>query len=81
MKAYRGMDVKVHIFLTSVQARGERLTSRPCGFIPGERLLGTHWIGGWVNPRSGLDDVEKRKFFTQLGHELRTVSRLARSQS
>ena len=18
--------------------------------------LGTHWIGGWVNPRTGLDD-------------------------
>jgi hypothetical protein len=22
---------------------------------------GTHWIGGWVNPGSGLDAMEKRK--------------------
>jgi hypothetical protein len=22
---------------------------------------GTHWIGGWADPRVGLDDVEKRK--------------------
>jgi hypothetical protein len=23
---------------------------------------GTNWIGVWVDPRAGLDDVEKRKF-------------------
>jgi hypothetical protein len=23
---------------------------------------GTHWIGGWVDPRAGLDAVEKKKF-------------------
>jgi hypothetical protein len=31
---------------------------------------GTHWIGGWVDPRAGLDDVEKRKFLTLPGLEL-----------
>jgi hypothetical protein len=31
---------------------------------PGEKALGAHWIGGWVDPRDGLDDVEKRKFLT-----------------
>jgi hypothetical protein len=25
--------------------------------------LYSHWIGGWVGPRTGLDDVEKRKIF------------------
>jgi hypothetical protein len=25
---------------------------------------GTHWIGGWVDARTGLDDVEKRKCLT-----------------
>jgi hypothetical protein len=40
-------------------------------FTPGERAHGTHWIGGWVGPRPGLDDVEKRKFFTLQGLELR----------
>jgi hypothetical protein len=42
---------------------------------------GTHWIGGWVDPRAGLEDVEKRKFMTLLGLELRPLGRSARSQS
>jgi hypothetical protein len=25
---------------------------------------GTHWIGGWLDLRAGLDDLEKRKFLT-----------------
>jgi hypothetical protein len=24
-------------------------------FTPGERTPGTHWTGGWVDPRAGLD--------------------------
>jgi hypothetical protein len=34
-------------------------TSRP--LYPRERAPGTHWIGGWVGPRAGLDAVVKRK--------------------
>jgi hypothetical protein len=34
-----------------------------------------------VEPRAGLDDVEKRKFLTLLGLELRPLGRPARSQS
>jgi hypothetical protein len=37
---------------------------------PRERAPGTHFIGGWVDPRAGLDDVEKWKFFTLSGLEL-----------
>jgi hypothetical protein len=33
--------------------------SRPGCFTPGERAPGTHWIGGWVDPRDGLNDMEK----------------------
>jgi hypothetical protein len=43
-------------FLTSAQDGGEWSASRPCHFIPG-----THWIGGWIVPRAGLDAVEWRK--------------------
>jgi hypothetical protein len=25
---------------------------------PGERALGTRWLGGWPNPRTGLDYME-----------------------
>jgi hypothetical protein len=34
-----------------------------------------------VDPRAGLDDVEKRKFLTLPGLELRPLGRPARSQS
>jgi hypothetical protein len=62
MKMYRGMDVWIHIFLTLALAGGEWSASRPGHFIPEEGSPGTHWIGGWVDPRAGLDDLEKRIF-------------------
>jgi hypothetical protein len=34
-----------------------------------------------VGPRAGLDDVEKKKFLTLTGLELRPLGRPARSQS
>jgi hypothetical protein len=70
MKAHGGMDVQIHIFLTSALVGSEWSTSRPGRFNPGERVPGTHWIGGWVGPRTGLDEVEKRKFLTLPGLEL-----------
>jgi hypothetical protein len=30
--------------------------------LPGKSAPGTHWIGGWVSPRTGLHAVVKRKF-------------------
>jgi hypothetical protein len=36
-----------------------------------ERAPGTHCIGGWVDPRAGLDDMAKWKFLTLPGLELR----------
>jgi hypothetical protein len=54
MKAFRGMAVEVHIFLTSALAGGEWSVSRPGRFTPG-----SHWIKGWVGPRAGMDNVEK----------------------
>jgi hypothetical protein len=62
MKAYGVVDVWVQFFLTSAPAGGEWSASQPCHFIPGERTPGTHWRGGVVDPRTGLDNVEKRKF-------------------
>jgi hypothetical protein len=53
--------------------------SRP--LYPRERAPGTHWIGGWVDPRLGPDDVEKTKFLPLLGLELRRLARPGRSQS
>jgi hypothetical protein len=77
MKAYGGVDVQIQIFLTSALDEGEWSTSRPGRFTPGERAPGTHWIGGWVDLRAGLDDLEKIQFFTLPG--LRHLGRPARS--
>jgi hypothetical protein len=46
---------------------------------PPERASGTHWVGGWVGPRTTLDDMGRRKIFTLLGLELRPLGRPARS--
>jgi hypothetical protein len=42
----------------------EWLASRLGRFTPGERVPGTHWLGDWVGPRTGLDDMGNRKFVT-----------------
>jgi hypothetical protein len=65
----------MHIFLTSALAGGEWLASRPGHFTPGERAPCTHWIEGSVGARARLDDVEKRKYLTLPGLELRPLGR------
>jgi hypothetical protein len=81
MKAYGGVGVQVHVFLTLAIVGGEWTDSRPGRFTPGEKARGAHRIGGWVGPRVGLDDVEERKFLTLPELELRPLGRPARSQS
>jgi hypothetical protein len=73
--------VYIHVFLTSALVERKWLSSRPGRFIPGENAAGTHWIGGCVGPKTGLDDVKKRKFLTLPGLELQPFRRPARSQS
>jgi hypothetical protein len=82
MKAYGGVGVDeyTHIFLTPALAGGEWSSSRLGRFTPWERAPGTHWIGGWVDPRASLDNVEKRIFVTLPGLELRPLGRPALSQ-
>jgi hypothetical protein len=60
VKECGGVDVEIHIFLTSALVRGMWSASRPGRFIPGERAPGTLSVG----PKAGLDDVEKRKLLT-----------------
>jgi hypothetical protein len=61
-------------------AGGERSASHPCCCTLGERAPGTHSMGGWVGPRASLDDMEKQKFLTLPGLELRPLGHPARSQ-
>jgi hypothetical protein len=58
MKAYRGVDVQIHVFLSLALVGDEWLASRPSRFTPGEIAHGTLWIGVWVDPRAGLNDME-----------------------
>jgi hypothetical protein len=67
-------------FFTSALV-GDCSASRPGRFTPGERAPGTHWIGGWVGPWAGLNDVEERKFLTLPTLDLWSFGRPARSQS
>jgi hypothetical protein len=59
MKAYVGVDVYIHIFLTSAIAGDEWLPSRPGLITDRESSSGAHWIRGWVDTRAGLEDMEK----------------------
>jgi hypothetical protein len=64
----------MHACIQKVSCFRENEEGEKCG------APGTHWIGGWVDPRAGLGDVEKRNFFTLLGLELRLLSRPAHTQ-
>jgi hypothetical protein len=60
-KTYVGMEVQIQVFLSLALHGSELSVSRPGRFTPGERVICTHWIGGWLDPRAGLDMVSKRK--------------------
>jgi hypothetical protein len=66
MKAYGGMEVYLHAFLTSALDGGEWSASRPGRFIPKVRTPGTSWVGGCVGPRTGLDPVYGNGVETEL---------------
>jgi hypothetical protein len=46
IKTYGGVDVEIHIFLTSALAGSDLSASRHSCFTPEERAPSTHWIGG-----------------------------------
>jgi hypothetical protein len=55
-KAQRGDEVWL-LLINDLDTRWGSVVSvtpRP-RFIPGERAPGTHWTGGWVGLRAGLD--------------------------
>jgi hypothetical protein len=70
MKMYGGVGVQIYVFLTLALAGGVWSASHPSHFTPGERASGTLWIGGWVDPRTGQDDVERRQILPLPGFEL-----------
>jgi hypothetical protein len=56
MNTYEGMEVWLHVFLTSASNGGEWLMSHPV--LPlRKKPHGTHCIGEWVRPRTSPDMV------------------------
>jgi hypothetical protein len=61
MKVSGGVDVQIHVFLTSALVGDEWSVSRPTRFTSEERAPSTHSIGDWMDPRGSLDNTKKRK--------------------
>jgi hypothetical protein len=81
VRRFHSFAISTLATISSALVGGEWSASRPGRFTLGERAPGTHCIGSWVGPRDGLDDVEKRKFLTLPGLELRTLAHPAHIQS
>jgi hypothetical protein len=62
-------------FLTSTLERGEWSASRPGRFLSPGKDPGTHWIGGWMGLRPGLDTEAREKIPCLSGIERRSSSR------
>jgi hypothetical protein len=74
MKAYVGVDP----YFLDLGTRWRSVVSlTPRSLYSGKKSPGTHWIGGWVDPKADMDDMGKRKFCTLSGLELRPLSRPA----
>jgi hypothetical protein len=68
MKTYWGNEGIVPRILNLALDGGEWSTSRYGRFNSLKRVLGTHWIGGWMGSRAGLDTEVKRKIPRPLDH-------------
>jgi hypothetical protein len=66
MRANGGLDVWIRVFMTSELVGREWSASHPGRFTPGEGVSVTNWMGGRVDPRISLDDVENTKISPQL---------------
>jgi hypothetical protein len=60
MKEYGGVDVYIDVFLTLAQVG-------VLSFKPRRNSPDANCIGGWMGPRSGMDDVERRKILPLTG--------------
>jgi hypothetical protein len=81
MKAYGGVDVLIPLFWPRHYLEMSSQFHAAAGFTHEDGALDSLWIRGWVDSRTGLDDVEGRKFLTITGFELRPLGSPARSQS
>jgi hypothetical protein len=72
MKIYEGVEVYFHEFLTSALDGNDQLHA-PDSLPPGKKAQSTHWIGGLMGSRAGLDKVAKRKIRDPTGNQTPVV--------
>jgi hypothetical protein len=58
MKAYGGLDIYIYPRFLDL-GTSWRSATRPDHFTTSEKAPNTYWIGGLVDSRAGLDNVEK----------------------
>jgi hypothetical protein len=58
MKTYGGVGVEIPVLFILAVVGGEWSASRSCRFTPWVRAPVTDWIGRWLDPRAGLDDID-----------------------
>jgi hypothetical protein len=78
-----GEEYSSYSFRTSTLDGVQWSASRPDRALPpGKRALGTHWTGGWVGPRAGLDTQFRGKILLPLpGIEPRSTGHPVRNQT
>jgi hypothetical protein len=74
IKTYGGVDVLIHLF--DVGTRWNLMISfTPPPLFPREIASGTHWLRRYVGPRTGMDDMERRKILPLQGLEVQPLGR------
>jgi hypothetical protein len=58
---------EIYSFLTTALGGVSGQRHAPAALYPRERAPGTHWTGGWVGLRAGLDTEARGKSFTSAG--------------
>jgi hypothetical protein len=53
-----------YVFLTLALVRGKCSTSISGRFTAAEAASITRWIGDWLGPKAGFEDVEKKEFWS-----------------
>jgi hypothetical protein len=68
---YGGVNVQIHVFLTSSLLRDERITPSPStALLPGKNN-GVHWIGSHVGFITGLNHLQMKEILLLPGLEIR----------
>jgi hypothetical protein len=70
---YGGVDVYIHVYLTSALDGAEWSDSRPGHFTSDERAPVAHFVRGWVGPRAGVDAFAKRNVYSPAGNRTLVV--------